>query len=529
MKKLFNHLKENLDTIYTNKYFYDLVIGFIFCVGSYMISVHFDLYEKWSLLASKYEEYEVDEIVFLLISIVITLAVFSYRRYKELKSLTSKLHSITIIDQLTGLKNRRGFLQLAEKSLKLAHLNSNTVSLIFIDLDRFKIINDTLGHDFGDIVLQHVSKRLINCIGSNDIICRHGGDEFIILLQDVTQKNLADICHNIINKFTLPFSIGSHEVFISPSIGISSYPTDGEKIEDLIKCADLAMYSAKAKGRNNFEFYTSTLSKSMCKKMHIENGLRKALENNEFVLYYQPQYNLETGEIVGVEALLRWNKSDLGLISPSEFIPVAEESGLIVPIGKWVLKTACKQNKIWQESGSPHINVAVNISPQQIKHPDFCKTVKQALSESELNPKFLDLEITESIMQNIEESTRVLSELKEIGVKVSIDDFGTGYSSLSILQYLPIDTLKIDQSFTNGVVNDSRISAIVQTIIDMGRNLKLCVIAEGIECEEQVNYLLKNKCFLGQGYFYSKPLPAKDISVLFEESYIIKEVDFKSS
>lgn len=517
MKSLFEFLQRIRDTVIKTKYHQDILVGSSICICIYFLCIYFDFYEKWYLFAKKYESYELDEIVFLLSSVVIALTYFSFRRFKELKSLTQRLHSMSNIDQLTGLKNRRGFLEFSQDKIEYAFLNSKTLSITFIDLDRFKFINDTMGHNFGDLVLQQVSEMLLNCTSSNDLICRHGGDEFIILSTDVTTQETTKLSQKILDDLSHPLKINGSEVFVSPSIGISLYPDHGNNIEDLIKCADLAMYLAKERGRNNFQYYNSSLSKKISKKMYLETGLRRALENDEFIMYYQPQFNFGTDKIVGVEALIRWNHPELGLVSPSEFIPIAEETGLIIPIGTWVLQTACRQNKDWHTAGFSHIHMSVNISVHQLKHKDFFKMVKQALIESGLEPKFLELEITESIMQDINESTKIINALKKIGVKISIDDFGTGYSSLSILRYLPIDTLKIDQSFITGILCDLNTSAIVKTIIDMGRNLKLCVIAEGIESQEQAYFLNQNRCFLGQGYLFCRPMPPKEIFNILQD------------
>ncbi|PAB56802.1 EAL domain-containing protein [Anaeromicrobium sediminis] len=419
-------------------------------------------------------------------------------------------------DTLTELPNRHFLNHYFEEIIKKDD-RKQTLAVMFIDLDRFKIINDTLGHTFGDMVLKQVSRRLVKYIGKDHTICRHGGDEFIILMSNVSKEKTSQMAEGIISEFTKEFIIENHKIFISPSIGISLYPFDGHDGETLIKCADMAMYLAKEKGRNNYQFYISNLSQRACKKMYLENGLRKALENNEFTLYYQPQFNLSTEKFIGVEALIRWEHPDFGIVSPMEFIPLAEESGLIIPIGKWILENACRQNKIWEEAGFPQINIAVNISPVQFKSKDFVKMVEGVLKDTNIDPKYLELEITESIMQNMEDSILILNKLKNIGIKVSIDDFGTGYSSLSVLQNLPIDTLKIDQSFINDIKEDFNISPIVKTIIDMGNNLNLNIIAEGIEREYQIEYLKENKCFIGQGYLLSKPLSVEKINDIFKK------------
>ncbi|HLO12524.1 MAG TPA: GGDEF domain-containing phosphodiesterase, partial [Pseudoneobacillus sp.] len=305
--------------------------------------------------------------------------------------------------------------------------------------------------------------------------------------------------------------LNNQDFYVTPSIGISLYPLDGEDEETLIKLADIAMYVAKEQGKNNFQFYSSQLNGLSSRKMDLENGLRKAIEQNQFQLYYQPQFELATGKIVGIEALIRWQHPEHGLISPIEFISLAEETGLIVPMGKWILETACRQNKEWQDAGFAAVPIAVNISVRQLQDDNFVEVVTKTLSQIGLDPKYIELEITESIMQNIEKSTVILNELKKHGVKISIDDFGTGYSSLSYLNHLPIDNIKIDKSFVDDIIKHSNQGAIVKTIIDMGHNLNFNVIAEGIETEEQVRFLKEHRCKVGQGYFYSRPLPPESI------------------
>lgn len=425
------------------------------------------------------------------------------------KKAEEKIKQLAYYDTLTGLPNRNMLNDYFDKLLYSS--KSQKIGVMFLDLDRFKIINDTMGHAFGDIVLQQFSKRLEKLIRKDDMICRYGGDEFIILLKDINRIEANKVAQRIIDEFSYPFIINGQKIYSSTSIGISLYPQDGHDLETLVKCADTAMFYAKERGKNNHRFYTLSQSINVSRKMYLEYELRKALENNEFILYYQPQFNLDTGKIVGVEALIRWQHSELGLISPSEFIPIAEETGLIVPIGEWVIKTACKQNKSWQEAGFPPIYVAVNISAYQFQHESFVEIIKQVLKETKLKSQYLELEVTESIMQNIKELMVVINELKNTGVKLALDDFGTGYSSLNVLRHLPIDTLKIDKSFFDDIITDLNVAPIVKTIINMGDNLKINVIAEGIENEEQVKFLKQNKCNIVQGYFFSRPLPAEGI------------------
>jgi diguanylate cyclase (GGDEF)-like protein len=387
---------------------------------------------------------------------------------------------------------------------------------LFIDLDRFKIINDTKGHSTGDVILKEVAKRLQNTVQKEGMVSRQGGDEFIILIENTNKENATLIAQRILDEFLIPLEVKDQEFFITPSIGISIYPTDGNDEETLIKNADTAMYVAKGHGKNKFQYYAANLNVNSIQMMELENGLRKALEQNQLVLHYQPQVELTTGNIVGIEALLRWQHPKLGLISPSTFIPLAEETGLIVPIGEWVLKTACKQNKAWQDAGVQSVPIAVNISVRQLQEDHFVDYVVNVLDQAGLNPKYLELEITESIMQNIDESMIILNQLKEYGVNLSIDDFGTGYSSLSYLRHLPIDKIKIDKSFVDDILYHTTQGVMARTIIDMGNHLQFSVIAEGIEQKEQVEFLQQNECNIGQGYFFSRPLTVDQM-----EEYLI--------
>jgi diguanylate cyclase (GGDEF)-like protein/PAS domain S-box-containing protein len=435
------------------------------------------------------------------------------RDISQRKKSEKTIQYMAYYDALTGLPNRNMFRKHLNEVLE--QRKDQKLAVLFLDLDRFKIINDTKGHTVGDLLLKKVANRLEKAVQNEGMVSRQGGDEFIILLEGIGRECVTVVAQRIIDEFSSPIIVESQEFYVTPSIGISSYPFDGNDVETLIKLADTAMYLAKDKGKNNFQFYSSHLHGLSSRKMELENGLRKAIELNQMLLYYQPQIELETEKIIGVEALIRWQLPEHGFISPAEFIPLAEETGQIVPLGKWILQTACKQNKIWQDEGWATIPIAVNISVRQIQEDHFVETVKEILSKVGLDPKYLELEITESIMQNIEKSTMVLNQLKELGVKISIDDFGTGYSSLSYLKHLPIDNIKIDKSFVDDIMYHSDQGTIVKTIIDMGNNLNFTVIAEGIETEEQVRFLKENACKIGQGYFYSRPLPAEQVEELF--------------
>lgn len=432
------------------------------------------------------------------------------RDITERKKAEATIQTMAYFDSLTGLSNRNRFRQHLNQAL--TGQNTEKHAVLFLDLDRFKIINDTKGHTIGDLMLQKVANRLSDTIGDEGLVSRQGGDEFIILIEDTTRERVKEVAERILEEFSYPIEIDQQEFFVTPSIGISLYPEDATDEETLIKYADTAMYKAKEQGKNNFSFYSSNLNGNSSRKIELENGLRKAKELNQFHLLYQPQVELSTGKIVGIEALIRWHHPEYGAISPSEFIPLAEETGLIVPIGKWILREACEQMKAWQDDGFPCIPVAVNVSVRQFQDDHLIDYISAVLDEMQLEAKYLELEITESIMQNIERSTTILKQLKEIGVLLAVDDFGTGYSSLSYLKHLPIDKIKIDKSFVDDIIFHSNQGMMVKTIIDMGLNLHFKVIAEGIESEEQVHFLRENHCEVGQGYFYCPPLTANEIA-----------------
>ncbi|MFB6468446.1 putative bifunctional diguanylate cyclase/phosphodiesterase [Cytobacillus sp. Hz8] len=437
---------------------------------------------------------------------------------QQLQLQTKDLEYFAYNDYLTGLPNR--YMLNRHLSTEINQRNEQELAVLSLDLDRFKMVNDTKGHGAGDELLQLVSKLLKQLVRPRDIVSRQGGDEFIILLKGSGKRESKQMGQQILNEFSNPFFLSDEELFITPSIGISLYPRDGAKADSLIKNADKAMYLAKEKGKNNFQFYTSKLDSSLEQKMVLEQALRKVIENKELVLYYQPQIELITDEIIGVEALLRWNHPDMGLISPLEFIPLAEETGLIIPIGKWVIETACKQTKKWHEKGFTSLHTSVNVSVRQFNDPYFVNYIIEVLSKTGLEPKYLTIEITESIMNNTKKSLNIINQLKGIGIKISIDDFGTGYSSLSVLNELPIDYLKIDQSFIKDHETNSNKNALVKAIIQMGQNLNFELVAEGIENEKQINILKNYQCGFGQGYFYSPPLSVNKVERLFQEMHL---------
>jgi diguanylate cyclase (GGDEF)-like protein/PAS domain S-box-containing protein len=419
-------------------------------------------------------------------------------------------------DTLTSLPNRNQF---RNHLIKILHQQVDKKhAVLFLDLDRFKIINDTKGHSIGDIILQKVAGRLEKAVQNEGLVSRQGGDEFIIVLEDVDKENASQVAKRILNEFSYPFEVNSEEFFVTTSIGISIYPMDGRDEETLIKNADTAMYQAKENGKNNYQFYSNNLDGISTWKMKLETLLRRAMDQKQMTLHYQPQLDLRTGKIVGVEALIRWNHPQYGYIAPSEFIPLSEETGLIVPLGKWILREACERRKAWKDAGYEDFPIAVNVSVRQFQDEHFIHFISDMLEEIGLEAKYLELEITESLMQNLENSTIILNQLKELGVLLSVDDFGTGYSSLSYLKHLPIDKIKIDKSFVDDIIYHANQGMMVKTIIDMGMNLKFGVIAEGIETEEQVKFLTRNACQIGQGYYYSKPLSAQKL-----EEFLVKD------
>ncbi|MCH6268215.1 PAS domain S-box protein [Neobacillus citreus] len=426
-------------------------------------------------------------------------------------------------DYLTGLPNRNKLNTTLSKELALAQNRSQQVAILFLDLDRFKLINDTLGHTTGDQLLKEVAERMKSSLYDKDIVFRQGGDEFIIILKNADRDVASIVSRRILDILSEPFQIENYDIFTSPSIGISMYPEDGENVEILIKKADFAMYHAKNDGKNNFKFYSQKERKSNMNPLKIEMDLHKALEKEELLLHYQPKVNLKTGKITGVEALIRWNHSEFGMIAPGTFIPIAEETGLITPIGEWALYTACKQCKDWQRKGFS-TTVSVNLSARQFTQSNLHETVAIVLYETELEPRFLELEITESMTASIERTIYTLQKLKKLGVRISIDDFGKGFSSLNYLQKFPVDTLKIDQAFVQSLHKNPNDETIVKTIISMAHNLNLSVVAEGIETKEQLLFLQQHLCDEGQGYFFTKPVPAEEVeNNWFDIQQMVKE------
>ncbi|CCO07442.1 EAL domain-containing protein [Desulforamulus hydrothermalis] len=419
-------------------------------------------------------------------------------------------------DALTDLPNRSLFNDRLAVAIAQAARHKKMLAVIFLDLDYFKVVNDTLGHDMGDLLLKGIAHRLTSLLRQGDTIARIGGDEFTILLNDINRPaDASRVAQKIIDNLQEPWVIGNHEFHITTSIGIAIYPTDGRDVETLVKNADAAMYHAKEAGRNNFQFYTPAMNDKSLQRLELENNLRRALERDEFVVYYQPQVEIATGKIIGAEALVRWQHPHLGMIPPGQFIPVAEDTGLIIAIGEKVLRMACTQNKAWQDGGLPPIRVAVNLSPRQFLQQNFVDKVAQILKDTGMSPRWLELEITESLaMKDVELTEKTLLELRRMGITIAIDDFGTGYSSLSYLKRLPIDTIKIDRSFVWDLSTDPDDTSIVSTIIILAHNLKMKVVAEGVETQEQLNILRQQHCDGLQGYLFSGPLPPDELARL---------------
>ncbi len=415
-------------------------------------------------------------------------------------------------DALTGLPNRALFHDRLSMALTHAHRNGEMVAVMMLDLDQFKRINDTLGHPVGDSLLQEVGKRLIKYLREGDTVSRLGGDEFAIILEDIKSiENVIKVAQKILRRMETPVHINAHDLHISTSIGISLYPSDGQDVDTLLKHGDTAMYQAKQEGRNRYRFYTPEMNDKALRRLAMENELRKALEREEFLVYYQPKLDLSSGKVIGAEALVRWKHPQLGFLSPVEFIPLAEETGLIKSIGDFVLRTACLQNKRWQDKGLNKIDISVNLSAVQFQQKNLLQKVANCLAETGLDPSYLELEITESsAIQNPQVTVKTLKGFKKLGIQLSIDDFGTGYSSLGLLNQLPLDKLKIDKSFIRDITSDKDNQAIVLAIIAMSSNLGLKLVAEGVETREQMLYLKDHQCDQIQGYLISPPIPPKD-------------------
>lgn len=433
-----------------------------------------------------------------------------YSDNSKIKKAQETIRTMAYYDPLTGLPNRSLFRDRLQQSMSQMKRQGQLLAVLFLDLDRVKLINDTLGHHIGDLLLKAVAERLVYCLREGDTVARLGGDEFMLLLPGIDHVNdVIKLTEKILEELKPSFRINGHDLYITASIGISIFPYDGTDVETLSKNADTAMYRAKRHGRNNYQIFVPSMNEEAFEQLKLDNSLRRALERGEFLLHYQPQVSLATGEITGMEALVRWNHPEFGLIPPKKFIQWAEDTGLINPLGEWVLREACTQNRTWQTNGLPRLRVAVNLSANQFKDQDFVHHVEKALEESNLAPDCLDLELTESvIMENVGHSLRAPHDLRAMGVRFSIDDFGTGYSSLSYLKHFPVNTLKLDQSFVRDLSTDPNDAAIATAVIALGHSLNLTVLAEGVETDQQLEILKDLKCDKIQGFLFSQPLEA---------------------
>jgi diguanylate cyclase (GGDEF)-like protein len=429
-----------------------------------------------------------------------------------------RLKFLANYDQLTSLPNRGLFNQRLERALAHAQRFNKGLALLFMDLDRFKNVNDTLGHEAGDSVLKEVAAILTGCVREIDTVARLGGDEFVILIEGVTDvRQVGSVGHKLMRAMAEPLLLGGHECSVTASIGISTYPADGSDGATLLKNADIAMYRAKEQGKNNVQFYTPTMNIHSVQRLTLEASLRRALQREEFLLHYQPKLDIASGRVTGMEALVRWKRPDSGMISPAEFIPLAEETGLIVAIGEWVLRAACEYTQLSHPGGTPPLRVAVNLSARQFTQASLVSDVARILDLTGLGPEALELEITESmVMGNPEQAIQTLRQLKSMGIALSIDDFGTGYSSLGYLKRFPLDHIKIDRSFIKDIPEDNDDATITRTIIAMAHNLRLKVIAEGVETEAQMDFLRQHGCDEIQGYYFSRPLPGSEFTALLK-------------
>jgi diguanylate cyclase len=469
-------------------------------------------------------------VTFTILSITLLLSMLDSRYKQKTGGLTASLNAsqlsldqahqqlrhLALHDALTNLPNRTLLEERLTEVIQRTKGGDGFCALMFLDLDRFKIVNDSLGHQAGDEVLQEVARRIRSRVRHDDTVSRIGGDEFVVLVFRIDRPDdAAIVAQKLLEAFEAPIRVHGAEIMSSVSIGISVAPEDGVTVDDLMAHADVAMYHAKKQGRNNYQFYRRELNEFAGKRLALENGLRRAIADQQFELWYQPKINMGSGEIVGLEALVRWRHPERGLIPPLEFIPLAEETGLITQLGTWVIQTACRQNRIWRDAGLPKLRIAVNVSAAQFRQPTLPRIILDALNETQLEPESLELEVTESVvMSNPEEAVLTLDKIRQMGVHISIDDFGTGYSSLSYLKKFPIDTLKVDRSFIRDVIGSSDDAAIVKAIVALAQSLKLNIVAEGVEDAAQLSFLNALGCDEYQGYYFSRPVPAADIAGL---------------
>lgn len=466
--------------------------------------------------------------VYLAMRVVLKRAGREYRRNEVARrDGEAEIRHLAYHDGLTGLPNRLSFLEGIDKVLDDARATQNNFAVLFVDLDRFKLINDSLGHDAGDELLKVAAKRIRNCIRDHDQVFRIGGDEFTVILRSVGRpEDVSHVARRLVNSLSKIINLREHDVIVNASIGIALFPDNSDNSEKLISDADAAMYQAKQAGGNCYKFYTADMSERALDRLELETALQRALEEDQFELHYQPKVDLSGNRIVGVEALLRWQHPENGLIAPNSFIPFLESTGLITPVGDWVLRTACLQNKAWQDAGMEPITVSVNVSARQFGSRAVVKSVREALRESELDPQYLELELTESLlMQNADSAIDIMVELKDLGVQLSIDDFGSGYSSLSYLSQFPVDILKIDRSFIHNIDHSEKNTAITTAIASLAHSLNLDVVAEGVEETAQIDILREQGCQIVQGFLFSKPLVADDFArKLAEETLLVSNI-----
>jgi len=527
----FNSVKENILPDNKNE-----ILSFNFHFMSLSFAKYFKQYEQTYLLTlrrplstqmiNKWQMLTIWSLAMILL--LFMLLILAKRRESE-----DKIKHLAYYDSLTSLPNRASFKEQLLSALKNSMNNNYSGAVLYMDLDEFKRINDTLGHDIGDELLIQVSNRLlkhmrhsdsiqINHFKTNDSVTRLGGDEFTILLTHIKdRKAVADIAARIQKNIEQPFNLYNHKVYVTSSIGIAIFPGDGNDSDLILKHADTAMYHAKAMGKNNYQFYSEKMGINAANKLNLEGKLHQAIEKNELCLYYQPQIDTKTNKIIAAEALIRWHQSELGMIQPNDFIPLAEETGQIFKIGEWVIHEACRQNKEWQDMGFNAIRIAVNLSGIQFMQKNLGLKIAQSLNSTQLNPEYLELEITESIMmRNIDETITTILELTDMGIAISVDDFGTGYSSLAYLKKFPLKALKIDKSFVSDIPEDKDDMMITSAIISMAKSLGLKVVAEGVEKKEQIHFLKEQHCDLMQGYYFSHPLPAPEFAQLLKKQYL---------
>ncbi len=450
----------------------------------------------------------------------VTGAVMVFRDVSVERGLSLRMAHLAQHDGLTDLPNRMLVNDRITQAITMAQRHGKQLAVLFVDIDRFKHVNDESGHKTGARLLQSVAWRLLACVRASDTVSRQGGDEFVILLGEIAHaQDAAFTAEKMLAVLSDPHPIEGAEIYVTASIGVVTYPMDGTSADSLIKNADTAMYRAKKCGRNNYQFYAPEMNVQALDRQRLESDLRHAVERAEMELLYQPKIDLRSGAITGVEALVRWRHANGRLLRPCRFISIAEESGLIVPIGRWVLREACRQARAWQSGGSEPVNVAVNVSTVELRTKNFVDGVRSALADTGLEAGHLELEITETfLMQDANSTARVLAQLKDIGVRLALDDFGTGYSSLSYLKRFPIDSLKIDHSFIKHLGSDTSDASIVAAVVDLGRNLRMRVVAEGVETEEQLNFLRRHRCPEAQGYYFSEPVIAEDMAAQYAQS-----------